>query len=56
MVYNHNFLINLEAAVINLTYTDTADEFVVINSRYKHLCVSIRVTFRCRNVINDTFK
>lgn len=56
VVNNHNLLINLKASIINLTYANSTNEFVVVNSRDKHLCICIRVTLWCRNVIDDTVK
>ena len=56
MVYNHDLLVNLDAAVVNLTNSDTSNKFIVINGRYKHLCVCLRVTLWGRNVVDDTVK
>ena len=51
VVNNSYFLINLNLTILDLTYTDTSNEFVVINSRYKHLCISIRITLWCWYII-----
>ena len=56
VVDNHNFLINFNLTIINFTNTDSTYKFVIINSRNKHLCISIRISFWCRYIINDTFK
>ena len=51
MVDNDSFLIDLKASVIDFTDTDTSDILIVIDRTDQNLCIGIRVTGWCRNVI-----
>ena len=46
-------LIQLQGTVIDLTDADTADELVIIDGGYQHLGIRLRITLRCRDIIED---
>ena len=56
VVYDHHFLIDLYGAIVYLADTDTTHIFIIINSTDQNLGTSIRITFRCRDIIQDRFK
>ena len=53
VVYDIGLLIQLQGTVIDLTNTDTSDELVVIDGGHQHLGIGIRITLRCRDVIEN---
>ena len=56
VVYNSNFVINMNCTIFNLTNTNLTNVFVVINSSNEHTKVCIRVTSRCRNMFDNCIK
>ena len=53
VVDNDCVLIDLKASVVDLTDTDTSDILIVIDRTDQNLCIGIRVTGWCRNVIHN---
>ena len=53
MVYDDCILIQLDRTIIHLTYTDTANILIIINRTDQNLCLCIRISLWCRDVIQD---
>ncbi len=53
MVHHQRLLVHTDGTVLYLTDTDTAHELVVVNGGHQHLGGSLRVTLRCRNVVQN---
>ena len=49
-------LVDTDCTVADFADTDTANIFVVIDSADQYLCTLVRITFRSRNVIDDSFE
>ena len=53
VIYNHAFLVVLNGAVVYFPDSNSSHIFVIINGTYKNLGVSLRISLRLRDIIND---
>ena len=56
MVHQNHILIHTNRTIINLTNTDTANIFVIINGTDQNLKRCILISLRSRNVIDNSLK
>ena len=56
MVYDHAVLVYLQASVVDLADTDTANKLVVVDGADQHLGVCVRISLRSRDIIDDSLK
>ena len=53
MVDYDRFLIYFQGTIVDLTDTDTAYELVVVDGADKDLGLSLRITFRLRDIVDN---
>ena len=53
--YDH-ILVYTDGSVINFTDSDTSYVFVVIDGADQYLCAGFRITFWCRNIVQNRFE
>ena len=56
MVQKSKLLVDSNLTVFYFTDTDTSDIFVVVDGADQYLCVSVRITFRCRDIFQNGLK
>ncbi len=56
MVHHQSLLVHADGAVLHLADTDTAHELIVVNGGHQHLCGGLRITLRCRDVVQNRIK
>ena len=56
MVHHQGLLVHTDGAVLHLADTDTAHELIVVNGGHQHLCGGLRITLRCRDVVQNRIK
>ena len=56
MVQKHQLLVYGNSSALNLTDTDTAYIFIVVDGADKNLCISVRISLRSRDRIKDSLK
>ena len=56
VVDDHHLLVDLNASVVYLAYADPSHIFIVVNGADQNLGAGVRISFRCRNVIDNGFK
>ncbi len=56
MVHNHTFLIYFEGSVIHFADTDSSHILIIINGADQNLGLSLRISFRSRNIFKNRLK
>ena len=56
MIHDHHLLIYLKRSVVNLTDTDAPHILVIVDGTDQYLCAKIRISLRCRDIIQNCFK